>query len=74
MKFLLLVGALCLVFSGCSVNAQKLDKEYVQKFASQVRCSKGYKGKCWCFVASRQTGKTDSTGIGMCIVPDELCK
>jgi len=68
----LLVGALG-IFTACSVNASKLDADYAKDFASNVRCATGYKGGCWCFVASRKTGSTSSTGIGMTLAPDSFC-
>jgi len=58
----------------CSINSSKLDTNYVQSFAEDVRCAKGYAGKCWCFVASRQTGVASTTGIGMTLAPKELCE
>lgn len=71
-------GVLAMLFSlviqGCSVNSSKLDTNYVQSFAEDVRCAKGYAGKCWCFVASRRTGSSATTGIGMTLAPDELCQ
>jgi len=59
---------------GCTVNPSKLSNDYVQKFADKVRCATGYKGGCWCFIASRKTGNTDSTGIGMTLAPEDYCK
>ena len=67
---LLIVGTI----KACSVNAERLSSDYAKDFAASVSCAKGHQGKCWCFVASRKTEKTDSTGIGMTLVPDELCK
>lgn len=58
----------------CSVNSSKLDADYVESFAEDVRCAKGYAEKCWCFVASRRTGSSATTGIGMTLAPDELCQ
>jgi len=73
---MLLVFALTSVFlsTGCSINASKLDEGYVKDFAENVRCAKGHQNKCWCFVASRKTGNVETTGIGMTLVPDDLCK
>ena len=71
----LTIVILVMVFcSNCNVNPSKLPEDYVAKFAAKVRCATGYKNKCWCFVASRKTGNTDSTGIGLTLAPDELCK
>jgi len=58
-----------------SVNPSKMDDNYAEKFASSVNCAIGYKGACFCFVASRQTGYASSTGIGMAIDhTGNLCK
>jgi hypothetical protein len=66
---------LALFLGGCSVNASALGEDYVKDFAHSVRCAVGYKGACFCFVASRQTGNTDSTGIGMTIdYTGKLCE
>lgn len=61
------------ILQGCSVNASKLDSDYAKEFAENVRCAYGYNDACWCFVASRKTGSTDSTGIGMTLAPDDFC-
>ncbi len=76
MKWLLVVIVIFFLScsSGCSVNPKELSAEYVQDFANKVKCATGYKGRCWCFVASRKTGSTATTGIGMALAPDELCK
>jgi hypothetical protein len=58
---------LALFLGGCSVNANALGEDYVKGFAHAVRCAVGYKGACFCFVASRKTGEPHSTGIGMAI-------
>ena len=63
---------------GCTVNPSKLDASYAKEFADSVRCAWSTQqvgeGVCWCFVASRKTGSTDSTGIGLTLAPKELCK
>lgn len=73
MRWVLVLIAL-LGLCGCSVNASKLEADYIQKFADNVRCAKGYAGGCWCFVASRKTGSTNSTGIAMTLAPKDFCK
>jgi len=65
---------LLLGLMGCTINPSKLSEDYVQKFADNVRCAQGYKGGCWCFIASRKTGKANSTGIGMSLAPSDYCK
>jgi len=60
---------------GCSINASELSQGYAEDFAGSVKCATGYKGACFCFVASRKTGKVSSTGIGMTIdQTGRLCK
>ena len=71
---LFIMFSLVLALTGCSVNASKLDDGKVESFASKVRCKTGFKGGCWCFVASRQTGNADSTGIGMTLAPNAYCE
>jgi len=73
MRWILVVIAL-VGLCGCSVNASKLEANYAKKFAENVRCAKGYNNGCWCFVASRKTGSTDSTGIGLTLAPKEFCE
>lgn len=65
--------ALIATLAGCSINAEPLDKEYVIDFAQKVRCAIGYKQQCWCFVASRKTGATSTSGIGLTHAPKEMC-
>ena len=69
-----IIAVIVFAVYSCTVNPSKLDEDYVEKFANRVRCAKGYKGKCWCFVASRRTASTSSSGIGMALAPDELCR
>ena len=73
----LILAVLALALFGCTVNPSELDSSYVQQFADSVRCAWSTKqvkeGVCWCFVASRSTGNTSSTGIGMTLAPKELC-
>ena len=71
----LCIAALSLSVAGCSINASKLSDGYAKDFAESVNCATGYKGACFCFVASRKTGNTATTGIGMAIDrTGELCK
>jgi len=76
MKLILALIAIlvAMIASSCSVNPAQLDKDYVQEFASKVRCAKGYKGGCWCFVATRTSGAAGSTGIGMTAAPNKFCE
>ncbi len=50
----------------CTINSERVDRQYVQKLADAVSCAKGYKGKCWCF-----TGRNRISGVAL--APDELC-
>jgi hypothetical protein len=47
----------------------------VHVLANGVTCAKGYKGKCWCFVAFGHFEFSDrSRTLGFTLAPDELCK
>jgi len=71
--WLAMVLAAVLLMS-CSVNPSQLEPKYTKDFAKKVRCSFGYKDKCWCFVAARKTGNPSTESIGMALAPDELCQ
>lgn len=72
MKKLLIL--LAFLATSCTVNPSKLDPDYAKKFADRINCAVGHQDKCWCFVASWKTGGCGSTGIGMTLAPDEMCK
>jgi hypothetical protein len=59
-----------IILFGCSVNPSKLGDDYVKKFVNNINCAKNTKyNLCFCVVASRRTGSTDSTGIGLTNIP-----
>jgi len=60
---------------GCSVNAKKMDDEYVKDFVSNLQYGQDPKtGLCFAIISSRKTGSTSSSGIGITEVPCERVK
>jgi len=77
MKLLMRVVAILLALSwcsGCDVRPGSLEYSNLQDFANEVECARGYKNKCWCFVATRRGGLgQETTSIGMALGTDDLC-
>lgn len=70
--FISFIGLMAIVFSGCSVNPSKLSDKYAKDFIKNITYVKDSKtGLCFGIIASRKTGSTDSSGIGITCVPCE---
>lgn len=72
MKYMLLA---LLVLAGCSVHSKPMSASSASEFAEDVRCAIGYKGVCFCFVASVAPSEVKTSGVGMAIDHSgNLCK
>ena len=59
-----------LLMSGCDVNPSKITSDYAKELAGKITYTKDVRtGLCFAVIASRKTGSTDQTGMGMTEVP-----
>jgi hypothetical protein len=76
-KFLLVlfIGLLVLAGTaivGCDVNPSKITAKHASDLAEKITYTKDTRtGLCFGVIASRKTGDTDQTGMGMTTVPCE---
>ena len=55
---------------GCSVNPSKLSDKYADELVNKITYAKDHRtGLCYGVIASRKTGDTNSSGIGITLVP-----
>lgn len=73
-RVFLVMICLCLIsFIGCSVEPSKIDKEHAEKMSSKITYFKDKRtGLCFATIASRKTGSTDQSGLGLTYIPCQL--
>jgi hypothetical protein len=74
MRYALALIVLATIISGCKVRPSKMAKDNAVDFAQNIQCVRGYKNKCWCFVASTKNLEMSPSGMGVTLAPDELCE
>jgi len=72
----LIMGALLMgmIISGCSVEPSEIDKGIAAKMSERLVYFKDARtGLCFAAVASRKTGSTDQSGLGLTQVDCKVC-
>ena len=66
------IVAVCAMIVGCSINPSKFSEDQAQDLVDNLTYAKDSRtGLCFAMVASRKTGDTDQTGLGITHVPCE---
>ena len=70
MSKLIYLGIIALLIAGCDVNPSKITKKYADDMASKITYTMDVRtGLCFAVIATRKTGSTDQTGMGLTQVP-----